>query len=216
MEAIAGYKGERRKVLVVDDQEDNRDVIYGLLLPLGFELVSAQDGIEGIHLAEKEKPDLIITDLVMPNMDGFEMVRRLRQEPDFHHTRIIASSASVFQSDQDRCMQIGCDAFVAKPVQTEDLFNKIKQVLNLEWIESQPEIEVQEEMIATKTLVFPDPAVIAELKELALKGALKKVTKRAKQLDEDQYGAFVHQVQSLAESFQEQNLLAFLDSAPIV
>ncbi|PLS69340.1 MAG: hypothetical protein CV045_02625 [Cyanobacteria bacterium M5B4] len=211
---IAGYKGERRKILVVDDRDDNRDVIYGLLVPLGFQLITAQDGVEGIKVAEAERPDLIITDLVMPNMDGFEMVRRLRHNPSFCQTKIIASSASVFQSDQDRCMQIGCDGFVAKPVQAEDLFKTIKKVLNLEWIEAQMEDASAKETV-TKPIVFPASNIVQELKELTLKGSLKKVIKRIKQLEEDdRYTEFVNQVKSLAESFQDQNLLTFLENPP--
>lgn len=212
---IVGYKGKRQKILVVDDRVDNRDIIYGLLVPLGFNIITAEDGIEGIKVAEVERPDLIITDLVMPNMDGFEMVRRLRQDPSFHQTKIIASSASVFQSDQDRCMQIGCDGFVAKPVQMEDLFNKIKQVLNIEWLENDRQEDQDSKTSAPKPLIFPDRDVVAELKELALKGSLKKVIKRLKQLEDDRYTEFVNQVKALAESFQEQNLITFLENPPI-
>ena len=213
--SIVGYKGERRKILVVDDRADNRDVIYGLLLPLGFHIITAEDGVEGIKVAERERPDLIITDLVMPNMDGFEMVRRLRQRPLFQETKIIASSASVFRSDQDRCMQIGCNAFVAKPVQAEDLFNKVKDVLNLEWIEAEPKQEERTTTTGTKPIVFPDASVVAELKELTRKGSLKKVIKLLKQLEDDRYTEFVNQAKALAESFQEENLLNFLEHPPI-
>ncbi|MFN3361559.1 MAG: ATP-binding protein, partial [Pseudanabaenaceae cyanobacterium] len=217
-QSIVGYKGERKKILIVDDREDNREVVAGMLLPLGFNLVMASDGVEGIQVAEKERPDLIITDLVMPNMDGFEMVRRLRQNPLFQETKIIASSASVFRSDQDKCMQIGCNAFVAKPVQADDLFNKIQQVLQLEWLEAQPTaIETTTTVSNGQPLIFPGQEVVEELKELTRKGALKKVIKRVKQLAEEdsRYGEFVQQVRSLAESFQEQNLLSFLENPPV-
>ncbi|MCS6958520.1 MAG: ATP-binding protein [Pseudanabaenaceae cyanobacterium SKYGB_i_bin29] len=217
-QSIVGYKGKRRKILIVDDREDNREVVAGMLLPLGFNLIMASDGVEGIQVAEKERPDLIITDLVMPNMDGFEMVRRLRQNPLLQDTKIIASSASVFRSDQDKCMQIGCNGFVAKPVQADDLFSKVQQVLQLEWIEGQSaESGVAKTETNGKSVVFPRVEIVNELKELTRKGAFKKVVKRVKQLAEEDscYSEFVRQVQALAESFQEQNLLSFLENPPI-
>ena len=78
---ITGYEGRRRKVMVVDDRWENRSVIVNLLEPLGFELLEAENGREGLDKAIQELPDVIITDLSMPIMDGYEMLQQLRESP---------------------------------------------------------------------------------------------------------------------------------------
>ncbi|NJL64878.1 MAG: PAS domain-containing protein [Methylacidiphilales bacterium] len=108
---IIGYKGTRRKVLVVDDQWDNRSVIVNLLEPLGFECAEAINGKEGLEQTAVYKPDLIITDIAMPHLDGLEMVRQLRQNPEFAQTTIIVSSASVFDSDRASSLAAGANVF---------------------------------------------------------------------------------------------------------
>jgi CheY-like chemotaxis protein len=130
---IIGYSGSKRKILVVDDHGENRAVIINMLEPLGFELLEAANGQEGLEKAVECKPDLILTDLVMPVMDGYQMTQRLRQVPD-QNTTIIAISASVFEAYQQKSRDSGCQDFLPKPVQAEELLNKIKSYLNLSWI----------------------------------------------------------------------------------
>jgi len=91
---IIGFKGEKRKILVVDDKWENRTVLASFLLPLGFEVTEAADGREGLDKALKYKPDLILMDLIMPVMDGFEATRQIRRSPELTYTKIIAVSAS--------------------------------------------------------------------------------------------------------------------------
>jgi len=90
-------KGENLTILVIDDKWENRSVLVNLLTPLGFEVTEAGDGKEGLDKTRKKRPDLIITDLVMPGIDGFELIRKIRNLCEFKYLPIIASSASVFE-----------------------------------------------------------------------------------------------------------------------
>lgn len=109
---IVGYLGVRRRVLVVDNQWENRAVLVGLLQPLGFETMEAVDGQDGLNKAQEFHPDAILMDLVMPNMDGFEAIRRLRSSPDLKDIAIIAVSASTLDFDQETSRRAGCNGFL--------------------------------------------------------------------------------------------------------
>jgi len=131
---IIGVKKATYRVLVVDDQPENRSVLVELLSPLGFEVAQATDGQDCLDQVLKVKPDVILLDMLMPVMDGFEATKRLRQLPNLKDVVIIATSASVFAYDQQQCLAAGCDAFVSKPVQAKELLEKLGQHLDLEWV----------------------------------------------------------------------------------
>ncbi|WP_437489038.1 ATP-binding protein [Sorangium sp. So ce1014] len=134
---IVNYEGRRRKVLVVDDKPENRAVLVEMLESVGFETSEATDGKEGLAAASERELDLVITDLAMPELDGWEMMRLLRQVPDRAGLKIFASSASVYLSDQHKSLAAGADDFLPKPLQLEELLEKIRQHLALEWVYEQ-------------------------------------------------------------------------------
>jgi signal transduction histidine kinase/FixJ family two-component response regulator len=138
--AIVGYEGEQKTVLVIDDRWENRSVIVNLLEPLGFAIVEAENGQDGLAKLRQHSPDLIITDLAMPVMDGFEMLKQIRETDDLKHHHIIVSSASVAQLDQQMSLDAGGDDFLAKPVQAEELLGMLQRYLGLVW-ESEGEVE---------------------------------------------------------------------------
>jgi len=131
---IIGYQGEAKKILVVDDKDENRLVILNLLAPLGFEIIEATNGKKGLEQAMATQPDLILTDLVMPVLDGFAMIKQLRQLPAFATLPIIVVSASVFDYHQAQSLQAGSNAFIPKPFQAEILLEQLQKHLNLEWL----------------------------------------------------------------------------------
>ncbi|MGL5875732.1 MAG: response regulator, partial [Xenococcaceae cyanobacterium] len=102
--------------------------------PLGFEVVTADNGQQGIEIARQINPDLILTDLFMRVKTGFTMVRELRQIPEFEQLPIIATSANSFGSVRTESKQVGCNAFIAKPVEQKRLLNLLKHYLKLEWV----------------------------------------------------------------------------------
>ncbi len=134
---IIGLQEEKYRILVVDDQWENRSVLVDLLSPLGFEIVEATDGQDCLTKAFNIKPDVILLDMVMPHMDGFETVRKLRQLPTLSEVVVIATSASAFACDKQKCLAAGCDDFIPKPVQTEELLEQLRQHLGLKWMYQQ-------------------------------------------------------------------------------
>jgi CheY-like chemotaxis protein len=120
--------------LLVDDRWENRAVISELLESIGFQIIEAHNGQEGLDRAKDLQPDVILADLAMPIMDGLEMTRRLRQIPELRNTVIIASSAFVFDYDRQESLDAGCDGFLPKPVQMKELLDLLQAHLGLEWI----------------------------------------------------------------------------------
>lgn len=110
------------KVLVVDDDEDNRLLLtYQLLQLVTCSVLSAEDGETALTIAHTSQPDLILLDMMMPGLDGFEVVRRLRQDPKTQEIPVIAVTAMARSQDQDLALQAGCDDFLPKPYELEHL-----------------------------------------------------------------------------------------------
>ena len=114
---IIGYEGNQvYSLLVVDDRWENRAVLSNLLSPLGFTIWEAENGQAGLVILQERSPDLVITDLAMPVMDGFAFLGHIRTTEALKEAKVIVSSASVSQADQQRALSHGGDAFLAKPV----------------------------------------------------------------------------------------------------
>ena len=131
---IIGHKGKRQTLLIVDDIKTSRLLLKDILKPLGFEILTAKNGQEGLQLAIENKPDLILTDLFMPIKTGFTLVAELRRREYFVKTPIIAISASSFEEIEKQSRASGCDAFLAKPISDRKLLNLLGRYLNLEWV----------------------------------------------------------------------------------
>ncbi len=130
---IEGYEGARKIVLVADDKIENRGLLTHMLEPLGFDILHATDGEEALRMADEAGPHIILMDLVMPVLDGFEATRRLRARDEGHAIPIIAMSASSFEPDQNRSRQVGCDGFLAKPVRRDKLLALLEHHLGITW-----------------------------------------------------------------------------------
>jgi len=173
-EKIVGFEGNTRQILIVDDRWENRTVLTALLQPLGFQVVEAVNGRDGLEKAIALSPDLIITDLLMPEMDGFALIQNLRQTPNLEDVKIIVSSASVFESDQNRSLAVGGDDFLSKPIQADELLRQLERHLGLVWIyqSSQCESEAASE-VATKgnspsaQLMPPKPGSVARTDDIS-------------------------------------------------
>jgi CheY-like chemotaxis protein len=177
---IIGYKGKRRRVLVVDDKAENRTVLKGLLMPLGFEIVEAENGQDSLEKAVAWKPDLILMDLVMPVMDGFEAIRQLRKHPTLSEVIVICVSASVLQQTRHESAEAGSDDFLSKPVRLEDLVEKLQSHLKLEW--RYAEGPVPQEAPLHEELIPPPPEDLTTLYELATVGDLMSLRERLHEL----------------------------------
>ena len=118
-----------KKILYVEDNEDNIYMLSRRLKREGFEVGIARDGVEGLAMARELLPDLIIMDLVLPELDGFEASQQLRAGADTGHIPIIALSASVLPEHRHRAIDAGCDDFETKPVDFPRLLSKIEHLL---------------------------------------------------------------------------------------
>ncbi len=180
---IIGIKEHQYKILIVDDKSENRSVLRHLLLPLGFSLVEAENGKKGLERVIDEKPDLILTDLVMPIMDGFELIRRIRRLPLAHHIPIIVVSASVFDFHQQQSIQVGGDDFLPKPIHMDILLDRLQKFLNIKWLYDEegvkniitPEDSSDGTTIATMTQCPLTVKQAARLYDLGLQGDISGI-----------------------------------------
>jgi CheY-like chemotaxis protein len=214
---ITGYEGKVRRLLIVDDRWENRAVLSHLLEPLGFAIAEAENGQAGLNQLQQDLPDLIITDLEMPVMDGFTMLQKIRNDERFKSLSVVVSSASVAELDQQMSLDAGANDFLAKPVQAQDLFKLLEKHLALTWKTERSET-LSSETAASELI----PPPIAELKtwlELVQEGRLKKLIEVAEQFEphspsstnsEQKYQPFIRQVIQLARQFQSEQLEYFL------
>lgn len=119
------------KVLLVEDNEMNRDMLSRRLIRRGFEVSIAVDGAEGVARCERELPDLVIMDLGLPVMDGWEATKRIKAAPATQHIPVIALTAHAMMGEEERAMQAGCDDFETKPVELPRLLAKMAAQLKL-------------------------------------------------------------------------------------
>ena len=118
-----------KRILVVEDTEDNRQIIRDLLTSAGYELLEAVDGLEGVTTAEREQPDLILMDIQLPGIDGYEATRRIRAIPTLAKVPIIAVTSYALSGDEAKTRAAGCDGYVAKPFSPRQLLAKIREFL---------------------------------------------------------------------------------------
>ena len=116
-----------QRILVVEDQEDNRRIIRDLLVSVGYELIEATDGEAGVRLAEAERPDLILMDIQLPVLDGYEATQRIKQNPELGHIPIIVVTSYALSGDDAQAMAAGADAHVAKPFSPRQLLATIRK-----------------------------------------------------------------------------------------
>jgi len=131
---VTGYAGARRSVLVVDDVEENRNLLSAMLGQLGFECREAGNGLEALQSAQHSRPDLILMDLKMPGMDGFEATRTLRLIEPLKQVPVIVVSANIAEDAIANCLAAGANGFVSKPVEQAELLRAITRVLGVEWV----------------------------------------------------------------------------------
>jgi two-component system, cell cycle response regulator DivK len=118
-----------KTILVVEDQEDNRQILRDLLASAGFRMIEAWDGKQALTVARSQQPDLILMDIQLPILDGYEATRAIKRDPELKHIPIIAVTSYALSGDETRAREAGCDAYVAKPYSTRHLLAKIGQLL---------------------------------------------------------------------------------------
>jgi CheY-like chemotaxis protein len=117
------------KILYVEDNEDNIFMLTNRLQRKGYEVIVAKDGAQGVEMARRESPALVLMDLGLPVLDGWEAIRRLKMAPETSAIPIIALSAHAMAADRERAFDVGCDDFDTKPVEMSRLLGKIQALL---------------------------------------------------------------------------------------
>ncbi|MCJ8281440.1 MAG: response regulator, partial [Rivularia sp. ALOHA_DT_140] len=220
-----GIKDKHPKILVVDDNQINRAVVVNYLKRLGFEISEASNGKEGLEKVENLRPDLILLDLVMPIMDGFETTEALRNNPEFKDLPIIIISANAMFDAQLSSYRIGCNAFLSKPIDLKLLIKSIAQLIDLEWIYPQSaklalstdkptqQIAASQNTDTSDSILAPSNEEVTQLLHLTQMGDIEAILDLAKQLEslDTKYLKFSQKVSELAQSFEQHKLLRFLE-----
>jgi PAS domain S-box-containing protein len=215
--AIGGYRrenGDTRpvRILLADDEASNRDILRGLLQPLGFVLSEAGDGVECIDRALAERPDLLLLDLRMPGLDGLAVAKRLRAEPATRACPVIAITAAAFAEDRAAALAAGCDDHLAKPVQRPALLAAIARCLGLAWITVPSSDANPVPMIKSARAEFPE-ALRKQLGPLLRAGDLTGMMELTEQLAADPAQAeLVMELRAAAEAFDLARLRRLLES----
>ncbi len=204
---IAGYKGKRLKVLVADDFQVQCLLLADTLEPLGFEVKMTKDGQELINMAVREKPDVILADLIMPVMTGLDALRKIRMIPELKEVPFIIVSASVYEETKQECREAGCDGFLDKPVNIDKLINLLGTHLKIEWKYEEARIreKANEEEV---TMTAPRASEMEKLYYLAMSGDMNGIREYAdyiEQLDTE-YRAFAHKLRELAKACKDDEL----------
>lgn len=203
---IKGYQGEQYKLLIIEKNLTNRMILFGLFISVGFDVIEAEDNQEGLEQAQTLLPDIII-------MDEFEAIRQIRQNPTLKDVIIIAALSNTLAKQREKCLEAGCDDFITKPIQTNEILEKLQKHLNLKWIyeaENQPQDSID---LVSQPMIGPPANIAKVLYQLAMMGDIQGIIKQATELKhkESQLEPFAEQIQQLANRFQIEQLRQFIE-----
>jgi CHASE2 domain-containing sensor protein/CheY-like chemotaxis protein/nitrogen-specific signal transduction histidine kinase len=214
---IIGIVGKKPTLLVVDDDAETRSISRDLLEPIGLKVIAAADGAEGWKIVQTIQPDLMITDLKMPIVDGVELIRRVRACEALKHLPIIASSASVFASDRQAAIEAGGNEFLPKPVPLDRLLAALEKLLDCEWIYDETSANLPAQptsQIGEMAIVPPAADVLTKLHDLAMRGNLKGIEQELADLEQGdpRFMPFVDRIRQLTKSFQVKKVRELIRS----
>ena len=208
------------KILVIDDHFENRLVLVKILTPLGFEVMQANDGLDGLEKVQTLQPDLVLLDLMMPVMSGLEFISQVRQISALAKIIVIAVSASVFSHHRHESLAAGCNDFLPKPIRIEELLKCLQKYLPLEWVykskeraeelnheigESNDDLEPTDISASLRVLSKKQAFILFDL---GMKGDIMGIIEYAKKLEQDnqQLAAVARKICKLAQEFEEEQI----------
>jgi CheY-like chemotaxis protein len=210
-----GYRGARRTILVVDNEHVDRTLLVNILAPLGFAVVQAESGTECVQRYAALRPDLILMDLAMPGMDGWEasyLIRKVHQSA----IPIAIVSANAYDKGMENPAGIGADDFIVKPVNVAELLDWVGRRLQLDWITAAAPKSVSSEIEGSKdALVLPPPAHLDPLREQVALGYVRGVLAQLDSIDAlaPQYARFTAAMRGHAARFDLDAMAAMLRAA---
>ncbi len=198
---IIGFEGPPRKILVVDDDRVSRSVSIHFLKPLGFELKEASNGQEAIEIVRQWLPDFILMDMLMPEVDGFEATRQIKQMLNSKKIVIVAVSASVLEPERRKSLQVGSNDFITKPVNIEELLECLRVQLNLTWRYRENDMATTDEQVASNPIKALNAEQSDHLIHLTRRGDIDAIIEYMEQLEQmdDQLVPYAQKIKQLAD-----------------
>ncbi|WP_293128987.1 ATP-binding protein [Microcoleus sp. bin38.metabat.b11b12b14.051] len=221
--AIAGYEGKRRKILIVDDSPESRSLMVDILASLGFVLIEADSGETGLETAISQQPDLIIADLLMRGINGFELCSQLRCLPMFQETPILITTSGRLDLRLENQAEIGYNDFISKFFLIDDFLAKIQQYLRLTWIcerggDSVPDRcaapPVSERARSSEHLEMPPSEELLDLYQAAQIGNFEQVKREAHRLQElnPTCAVFARKILHLVDRYDDDGIIQLIES----
>jgi len=219
---IGGYAGPTRRVLVVDNERVDRELHVKLLEPLGFEVQEVASGIEALRAVSSFTPDLILLDIGMPHLDGWETARLLRANL-LSNAPIIVVSANAFDKGRKNAAGIRNEDFLVKPVNVVELLELIRERLNLQWVPATPAVAAQiapadpppnaARAIPSIEVALPDPELLRSLHEVGSLGYVRGILDKLSEIEQldPSYGVFTGILRTHVERFDLPEYLRYLD-----
>jgi CheY-like chemotaxis protein len=208
---VRGYAGPRQAILVVDDNDIQRDLVRDLLTPLGFDILTAASGKECLALAERHKPNLILLDIAMPEMNGWQVAQRLRRLARQRAAIVMLSANAIDPSGLLEAERLYDDSLM-KPIDLRQLLKKIHALLNIEWT-------YEAERVSTPTsssspLAVPPHDDIDELISLGEIGHVRRILEKLLEIENvsPQYGDFVAQMRTIVNAFDLKRYASALEA----
>lgn len=213
-QSITGYTGQRKKILIVDDQPEHRQLLNDILSPLGFIVSEAHSADTCLNNVASAAPDLVLLDLSMPEVDGFETAKRLRSTA--FSQPVVMLSSNAFPSDRVNAINAGCNDFLSKPIRVPDLLYKLKLHLNLQWLYSDSipsdidELTHDDSLLASANGV--PSCVLSELSSFARIGDLNGLNRFLSEHSRQQpvYQPFLNRIHALSQEFRLADIKTLL------
>ncbi len=210
---ITGYSGTRRRILLVDDQASQREPLVELLEMLGFETLEATSGEQCLREVATFLPDIILLDIAMPGIDGWEVSRLLRANGPTR-VPIVMVSANAHDNDLEKRLRAGCDDFLVKPVIATELLNKLQTHLGLDWqyrnVALDPPVDVIDTPVAT---VLPSHDQIRDLQTLGAIGYVKGILDKLDEIEraDNRHAAFTSRLRARVKGFRLEEYSRLLE-----
>lgn len=210
---IIGYAGSRQRILVVDDVLENRSVIIDMLNLLGFEMFEAINGKQAIEKVHTVRPDLIVMDIVMPEMNGLDACRRLRKIPGYENIPVIGVSASTSSDNEGESLEAGMNAFISKPIDFSVFLEWVGCLLNLDWHYEEASISAPAAPKNNGTVITPSPEKLHELHHFARIGSMRDISTWATELIalDSRYQPFADHLLQLVKGYQSKAILKLVE-----
>jgi len=218
---VVGYSGDRMRILVVDDNAANISMLVALLEPLGFEVLTAESGSDAVRRVTESRPNLMLLDMVMPRMDGLEVIEVLRMRREaMEKPRIIGVSATVTDNERKRAFIAACDDFLTKPIDVEMLLEKIGSQLEITWETARPVVPAEappsptEEAVEHERASMVPPLEVLEAMQRTVErgdfGALEDMVTDWMHRDVA-YATFGLQIKQFAARYDDEGIGVYLD-----